>query len=227
MGVRLRVVAYNIHSSRDDLNALAAVVRGLNPDILIVQEGPRRFRWRTKAAALAHSFHLVYATGGQPSLGNVLMTNLKVRVRETWDVRFPLKPGRHMRGAAFARCEVGGVGFTVVGTHLSTDDEERPSQTDLARSTTGLRADVLKVAHHGSSKQDEALIDALGARLAVISVGVDNDYGHPAPSTLRLLARADLQVRRTDLDGDVAVVVDGAGRLRSASRMPRVRPAGQ
>src|SRR3954454_14019814 len=119
MGVGLRVVAYNIHSSRDDLNALATVVRSLKPDILVVQEGPRRLRWRTKAAALAHSFQMVYATGGQPSMGNVIMTNLRVRVRHTWAVRFPLKPGRHMRGAAFARCEVAGIGFTVVGTHLS------------------------------------------------------------------------------------------------------------
>lgn len=133
MALRLRVVAYNIHSSRDDLNALAGVVKGLNPDILIVQEGPRRLRWRTKAAALARSFDLFYGTGGSPSLGNVIMTNLRVRVRETWAVRFPLKPGRHLRGAAFARCEAGGLGFTVVGTHLSTDDEERPSQAELLR----------------------------------------------------------------------------------------------
>jgi endonuclease/exonuclease/phosphatase family metal-dependent hydrolase len=133
MGVRLRVVAYNIHSSRDDLTALAAVVRGLNPDVLIVQEGPRRLRWRTKAAALAHSFDLVYATGGSPSLGNVIMTTMRVRVRQTWEERFPLKPGRHMRGAAYARCEIAGVGFTVVGTHLSTDDQERPSQAELLR----------------------------------------------------------------------------------------------
>jgi endonuclease/exonuclease/phosphatase family metal-dependent hydrolase len=133
MGVRLRVVAYNIHSSRDDLTALASVVKGLNPDILIVQEGPRRLRWRTKAASLAHSFHMVYATGGQESLGNIIITNLKVRVRETWDVRFPLKPGRHMRGAAFARCEIGGAGFTVVGTHLATDPQERPGQAELLR----------------------------------------------------------------------------------------------
>lgn len=133
MGVRLRVVAYNIHSSRDDLKALAAVVKGLNPDILIVQEGPRRLRWRTKAAALAHSFNMVYGAGGQPSLGNVIMTTLRVRVRGTWETRFPLKPGRHMRGAAYARCEIAGVGFTVVGTHLSTDDEERPAQAELLR----------------------------------------------------------------------------------------------
>lgn len=115
--------------------------------------------------------------------------------------------------------EVRGIRLLLMG------DEERPSQADLRRTTTGLRADVLKVAHHGSSKQDEGLVDALGARLAVISVGVDNDYGHPAPSTLRLLRRAGMQVRRTDLDGDVAVVVDGHGGLGSVTRMPRVRPA--
>jgi endonuclease/exonuclease/phosphatase family metal-dependent hydrolase len=133
MSVKLRVVAYNIHSSRDDLGALAAVVRGLDPDVLIVQEGPRRFRWRTKGATLANSFGLVVAAGGLPALGNIIMTKLRVRVRESWETRFPLKPGRHMRGAAFARCEAGGVAFTIAGSHLSTDDAERPSQSALLR----------------------------------------------------------------------------------------------
>jgi competence protein ComEC len=80
------------------------------------------------------------------------------------------------------------------------------------------------VAHHGSSKQDEELLDSLGARIAVISVGVANDYGHPAPSTLRMLREAGMQVRRTDLDGDVAVVVEEDGRLGSVTRMPALRP---
>ncbi len=52
--------------------------------------------------------------------------------------------------------------------------------------------------------------------LAVISVGLDNDYGHPAPSLLALLHDARMQVERTDQDGDVAVVVDGG--LRVATR---------
>ena len=121
-------------------------------------------------------------------------------------------------GSLVLLVQVRGVRLLLMG------DEERPSQADLRRTTTDLRADVLKVAHHGSSKQDEELVDGLGARLAVISVGVDNDYGHPAPSTLRLLQRAGMLVRRTDLDGDVAVVVDDQGRLRSATRMPSVRP---
>ncbi len=101
---------------------------------------------------------------------------------------------------------------------LLTGDQERPSQAALRRSYPGLRADVLKVAHHGSSKQDEDLVRGLGARVGLISVGADNDYGHPAGVTLDLLGRAGIQVRRTDLDGDVAVVLDGRGRLGTVTR---------
>ena len=82
-GVPLRVVSYNIHSRRDDPAALAAVVRAAAPDVLIVQEAPRRFRWRQKSATLAESFGLVVAAGGLPSLGNLLLTSLRVRVLDT------------------------------------------------------------------------------------------------------------------------------------------------
>jgi competence protein ComEC len=66
---------------------------------------------------------------------------------------------------------------------------------------------VLKVPHHGSRYQDPDLLTGLGARLAVVSVGAENDYGHPAGSTLALLRHAGMTVERTDRDGDVAVVV--------------------
>jgi endonuclease/exonuclease/phosphatase family metal-dependent hydrolase len=127
-GVPLRVVSYNIHSQRDDTAALAAVVREAAPDVVIVQEAPRRFRWRQKSAALAESFGLVVAAGGLPSLGNLLLTSLRVRVLDTRCQRFPLTPGRHLRGAAFADCAVGGARFTLAGSHLSTDPLERPAQ---------------------------------------------------------------------------------------------------
>ena len=55
-------------------------------------------------------------------------------------------------------------------------------------SLPGLRVDVLKVPHHGSRYQDPDLLDGLGARLAVVSVGRDNDYGHPAPRRWRCCA---------------------------------------
>ncbi|MEU7173061.1 endonuclease/exonuclease/phosphatase family protein [Micromonospora tulbaghiae] len=139
-GVPLRVLSYNIHSQRDDTAALAEVVRTAAPDVVIVQEGPRRFRWRQKTAALAESFGMVVAAGGLPSLGNVLLTSLRLRVVDTRCQRYPLTPGRHMRGAAYAQCRVGGVDVLLAGSHLSTDPAERPAQAaafkrELAAST--------------------------------------------------------------------------------------------
>jgi endonuclease/exonuclease/phosphatase family metal-dependent hydrolase len=134
MGAELRVVSYNVHSLRDDRAALAQVVRDLAADVVIVQEAPRRWRWRTKCAQLADSFGLVVGVGGLPSLGNLILTSLRVRVLDSWTMRYPLTPGRHLRGAAFARCAVPGAPpFVVVGTHLSTDAAERPAQAALLR----------------------------------------------------------------------------------------------
>lgn len=79
--------------------------------------------------------------------------------------------------------------------------------------------DVLKVAHHGSAKQDQTLLSELRAPLALISVGRDNSYGHPAPSTLKALARGGYRVLRSDQDGDVAVLGSGAS-LEVARRGP-------
>jgi len=138
---RLRVLSYNIHSQRDDQAALAAVVRAAEPDVLIVQEAPRRFRWRHRCAALAESVGMVVAAGGQPSLGNLLLTSLRVRVHAFWCRRYPLTAGRHLRGAAFAECSVGatahGSRFVVAGSHLSTDPAERPRQAALFRAALG------------------------------------------------------------------------------------------
>ncbi|MFG3686383.1 endonuclease/exonuclease/phosphatase family protein [Micromonospora sp. NPDC047740] len=127
-GVPLRVVSYNVHSQRDDTAALAEVVREAAPDVVIVQEGPRRFRWRQKCASLADSFGLVVAAGGLPSLGNLLLTSLRVRVVATRCQRYPLTPGRHLRGAAYAECLVAGSRFLLAGSHLSIDPAERPAQ---------------------------------------------------------------------------------------------------
>ena len=78
------------------------------------------------------------------------------------------------------------------------------------------RVDLLKVAHHGSAKQDAELVRALAPRLALISVGLGNSYGHPAPSTLDLLRSVGSTVLRTDIEGDLAVTDDG-GHLATAT----------
>jgi endonuclease/exonuclease/phosphatase family metal-dependent hydrolase len=127
-GVPLRVLSYNVHGLRDDRPALTGLIRELQPDVVIVQEAPRRFRWRHKCAALADSVDMVVAAGGMPALGNLLLVTLRVNVHDTWCLRYPLTPGRHMRGAAFARCSVRGANFSISGSHLATDPIERPAQ---------------------------------------------------------------------------------------------------
>ncbi len=102
---------------------------------------------------------------------------------------------------------------------LMMGDEEDGSQAQLLRETGGVQVDVLKVAHHGSASQDPDLVRRLGARLAVISVGPDNDYGHPAPSLMALLHESRMQVARTDRQGDVAVVVDHGLRVTDRGKV--------
>jgi competence protein ComEC len=70
------------------------------------------------------------------------------------------------------------------------------------------RVDVLKVAHHGSDDPGlEALLDRTRPRIAVICVGADNPYGHPAASTLTKLAAEGIRTLRTDTDGDLEIDV--------------------
>jgi len=75
---------------------------------------------------------------------------------------------------------------------------------------TPVAADVLKVAHHGSRYSSSAsFLDAVGAELAIISVGADNPYGHPAQETLDRLQAAGARVLRTDQNGTIVVTTDG------------------
>jgi competence protein ComEC len=96
---------------------------------------------------------------------------------------------------------------------LLLGDLEPPAQQALLRSPQGALlggVDVLKVAHHGSAYQDPELIRRVAPRLALISVGKDNSYGHPAPGTVAALRAEGAVVLRTDRDGALAVTGAGA-----------------
>lgn len=73
-------------------------------------------------------------------------------------------------------------------------------------------SDILKVGHHGSkTSSSDAFIAAVSPIHAVISCGVDNDYGHPAEETLETLDKYGVTVHRTDLDGTIVVTGDKGG----------------
>ena len=100
---------------------------------------------------------------------------------------------------------------------LLPGDVEPPAQDALVARHPDLAADVLKMPHHGSGRQSSSFLDAVGARVATISAGHNNDYGHPAAAALRMLHEHHVAWWRTDVDGDIAIVVR-EGKLSVATR---------
>ena len=94
---------------------------------------------------------------------------------------------------------------------LLVGDAERPEEDWLvARYGDSLHADVLKVGHHGSSTSSGGpFLDAVRPRLALVSVGLGNSYGHPSPDVMATLAARGAQVLRTDRLGTIVVRTDG------------------
>jgi len=110
---------------------------------------------------------------------------------------------------------------------LFAGDAESPTEKWLLASAAELRADVLKVAHHGSRyASGMRFLRAVRPRIAVISAGAANEYGHPAPATVQRLERAGAAVYRTDLDGDITIKTDGAAiKVETARAGSRVMAA--
>lgn len=123
----LRVLSWNVRSLRDDIDAIAAVVRGCAPDVMAVQEAPRFARWRSKRAALARRCGMLVATADRPG-GLVLFTTLRATVNQTSFALLPKTPRHHQRAVATATITLAGVPWCVASTHLSTEPTERQRQ---------------------------------------------------------------------------------------------------
>ena len=93
---------------------------------------------------------------------------------------------------------------------LFTGDAETVSEQEMLAKKNDLKADVLKIGHHGSSSStSEAFLKAVSPKYAVICVGKDNSYGHPDNNTLYTLAKNKVEVLRTDLNGTIIITSDG------------------
>ena len=88
---------------------------------------------------------------------------------------------------------------------LLAGDLEEAGQGHAVATVADLTAQVLLVPHHGSGHKAPAFLAAVNQSVALVSVGADNDYGHPAARTLQTVAATGAQVYRTDLNGSIAV----------------------
>jgi len=106
--------------------------------------------------------------------------------------------------SAIMRIQYGNTAF------LLTGDAGTVSETQMIASGANLKADVLKVGHHGSSHSSSIrFLAAVSPRYAVISVGAGNDYGHPSEKTITKLRKAGIKVLRTDQLGTIIFFSDG------------------
>ncbi len=204
LGVRAVPVLVLSHEHADHVEGVPGVLRGgrsvgqilVSPLVDPPTETSRVQRWAQEAGVPLRQA----SAGEQQVVGTV-----------TWTV---LWPDRLLHGTdsdpnnASLVLLVRAAGITL----LLGGDVEPEAQRVLLRDHPAGHVDVVKVPHHGSAKQDPDYAASTRPTIALISCGVDNDYGHPAPATVRQYAAGGAVVGRTDTSGDLAVVVGADGR---------------
>ena len=136
---------------------------------------------------------------GQIWFGNVF-AGTRARVGDIEiDVKWPLEGSENTPNNSSISALFRSPDFTL----FAGGDLEPPAQIQLRQQVGAV--DIYKVSHHGSKFQDSELMQELSPRLAIISVGAENTYGHPAPSTISALTDLGAKVLRTDRDGAVAI----------------------
>lgn len=180
------------HFHADHVNGFPGVADRVQAVVTTQDPDPAEGELLVRAAASARSLPLSVATAGTHRWGQFVLQVLPSdpRARNPNDASVVL-------AARF-----GEPGHEV--NVLLTGDLGRAAQQWFEPGLRGFAVDVLKVAHHGSKDTDLAWMQHLRPRIALISVGAENTYGHPAPEVVSALAGA--RVGRTDRDGDLAVV---------------------
>jgi competence protein ComEC len=189
------------HPHADHISGVAGVLDGRKVDrLLLPATNTAAPGWREVVAAAPGVTQVPAAPGLVVSAGDATLTVLAMR------------PFVGMSGGSadsadendsslVMRVEVGGLRAIIAG------DVEESGQSAAVATVTDLRADVLLVPHHGSGHQSPAFLQTVGERVALFSVGLHNDYGHPAARTLTAVIATGARIFRTDQDGSAAVTV--------------------
>ena len=197
LGVRRVTILVLTHPQRDHVGGARDVLRRLPVELILDPRLPAESPDEAAAiaAARAGGVRIVVARAGQ----TVRLGRLTLRV--LWPDG-PGTPGDDPNNRAVVVL----ASYGNVDALLTADAE-----SDVTLPLHPPVAEILKVAHHGSADAGlGGLLEQVRPRIAVISVGAHNDYGHPTPSTLATLAAApDLDVYRTDRDGRIVVETDG------------------
>ncbi|MET7709631.1 ComEC/Rec2 family competence protein [Micromonospora sp. NPDC005413] len=199
LGVREVPLLVISHFHADHVGGVAGVFRGRRVDAVLMPPStdPESGRDLVRSAATGgRAALLTTVAGARHPIGGVDLLVL--------GPPYPLAGTRSdpNNNSLVLRATVAGVRILLPG-----DAETDEQHAMVARTASGqLRADVLKVAHHGSAYQDPGFLDAVRPAVAFVPVGTGNAYGHPNPGLLARLSRGGARVLRTDTDGDLAAI---------------------
>jgi competence protein ComEC len=201
LGIRRLAALAVTHDDPDHAGGLAGVLGGIPVGEVWAARGTETDPWRQALGAAGVPSRSL-ARGDRLWLGPVLVT-----VLHPTGPGLPHEPGEALddnNRSLVLRLDWGLTAGVLCG------DAEAPAERRLLAAGVPLGAMLLKVGHHGSAHaSSEPFLGAVSPRIAVVSAGRRNPFGHPAPATLGRLARAGADIYRTDLDGAVEIVSDG------------------
>lgn len=216
MSASLRVLSWNVHGLRDDVTAMARIVRDVDPDVMCVQEAPKYLRWRAKSAGMARRFGLLYVTGGGTTGGSALLVNLRVDVREVTAVCLSRQYGWPARGVAAAVVHKGATALTVASIHLPLAQQERLAHARRAVRASRTPGKALLVAGDINERPGGPAWRALAAD-GLRDLGPHSGPTFPATAPRKridgVLASADVEVKGYD-------VLDVPGVERASDHRP-------
>lgn len=203
------------HFHADHVAGLSGVLKGRRVHHVWISNNLEPELQSTLALNLLKKSKIVTVQKGLTSqVGDI---RLKVLWPEATTRTFEELPGE---GSAINNSSVAVIAQTSDWSLFSAGDLEPPAQHELINSVEPV--DIYKLSHHGSRYQDEGLMKALSAQIALISVGAKNPYGHPAKESIDSLTRLGTQVFRTDTDGAIAVTAS-AHHLRVRKSKGRIK----
>ena len=201
LGVRRLDLAVLTHAHQDHGGGLPAILEALPVNELWLGRSPQGSPLVERITRLAH----------QKGIPCLHPTRGSVRCFGESCIEVMHPPSRYRPGAPAANDDslVMRIRYRASSV-LLTGDVEAEGEGLVLHAGKGIRSEVLKVAHHGSaSSTSEALLARVSPRLAVISVGEGNPWGHPSPRVLERLGRAGAETLRTDRLGAVQLCSDG------------------